>query len=57
MESLFKLRNNLAPIKELESFESWEEDVSKKLTVDVDSCPHCLNTDCLDRDDVITCKE
>jgi len=58
MESLFKLRNNLPPVKELEPFESWEEDeISKKFTVDVDSCPHCLNTDCLDRDDLITCKE
>ena len=58
MESVFKLRNNLTPVKELEPFESWEEDeISKKFTVDVDSCPHCLNTDCLDRDDLITCKE
>lgn len=58
MESLFKLRNNLTPIKEHDPFESWEEDESKKLfTVDVDSCPNCLNTDCLDREDLITCKE
>ena len=58
MESLFKLRTNLAPIKELESFESWEEDKSKKLeSLDIDSCPLCFNTDCLDTSDLITCKE
>jgi transcription initiation factor TFIIB len=72
MESLFRLRNNLAPIKEtdcdihkintqkdLETFESWEEEYKSKntFTFDTDSCPLCFNVDCLDTSDLITCKE
>lgn len=60
METLFKLRTNLPPIKE--SFESWEDDSDskKKLIpdiIDVDTCPHCFNTDCLYLSDLVTCKE
>lgn len=59
MESLFKLRSNLPPSKELDSFESWEDDsdTKKQATLDIDTCPHCFNTDCLDSSDLITCKE
>jgi transcription initiation factor TFIIB len=60
MESFFKIRSNLAPVKELETFESWEENdnVSKKYEgFDTDTCPHCLNSDCLDTSELITCKE
>lgn len=72
MESLFRLRTNLPPIKELEfasdklcsqselePFESWDEapDSKKSLTIDNDCCPYCFNTDCLDVSDLITCKE
>lgn len=54
MESLFKFRNALPPIKE--SFESWEEPESKT-AVDLDTCPHCFQTDCLYTTDLITCRE
>lgn len=62
MESLFKFRPNLPPVKELDTFESWEDDpdmgISKKqVQLDPDTCPHCLNTDCLDLSDLVTCKE
>lgn len=59
MESLFKLRKSLPPIKEIESFESWEEEESKTIPnpIDVDNCPLCFNTECLDISDLITCKE
>jgi transcription initiation factor TFIIB len=59
MESLFKSRTNLPPVKELEPFESWEDDdkSKKNYSLDTDSCPLCFNTDCLDTSDLITCKE
>jgi len=63
MEALFKSRFSLPPIKELESFESWEDDSilrdesNKSITIDIDSCPLCFNTDCLDTSDLVTCKE
>lgn len=61
MEALFKFRTNLPPLKELESFESWEDtpdDISKKTNkLDIDSCPFCFNTDCLDFSELVTCKE
>jgi transcription initiation factor TFIIB len=59
MESLFKLRKTLPPVKELEPFESWEEEESKTKSnpIDTDNCPICFNTDCLDTSDLITCKE
>ena len=51
MESLFKLRTSLPAIKEIESFEKWEDDSdqgSKKVVdIDLDTCPHCFNSDCL----------
>lgn len=60
MESLFRLRN-LPPVKENEPFESWEEteEVESKTpsTLDLDTCPHCFNTDCLYTSDLVTCKE
>lgn len=63
MEALFKFRTNLAPIKDFDTFESWEEDnsddkISKTIrSLDIDSCPFCFNTDCLDTSELITCKE
>jgi transcription initiation factor TFIIB len=61
MESLFKLRSSLPAIKEIESFESWEDDSeqeSKKIVnIDLDTCPHCFNSDCLYSSDLVTCKE
>jgi len=62
MELIFKSRTSLPPIKEIASFESWEDDSevgksNKSLTIDSDTCPHCFNTDCLDMSDLITCKE
>ena len=60
MESLFKLRQTLPPVKEV--FESWEDEfdfdkVKSIAMFDSDTCPHCFNTDCLDQSDLITCKE
>lgn len=53
MESLFNLRT-LPSVKE--SFESWEE--TKEISpLDLDTCPHCFNTDCLYSTDLVTCKE
>jgi hypothetical protein len=75
MESFFKSRINLPPIKEidfasskpssqneLDPFEYWKDDPDsginkKQITIDIDSCPYCFNTDCLDTSDLITCKE
>jgi len=61
MESLFKLRSSLPAIKEIESFERWEDDSeqeSKKIVnIDLDTCPHCFNSDCLYSSDLVTCKE
>lgn len=56
MESLFRLRN-LPPVKENDPFESWEETDTESKTVDLDTCPHCFNTDCLYTSDLVTCKE
>lgn len=47
-------------IKEIESFERWEdsEQESKKIVdIDLDTCPHCFNSDCLYSSDLVTCKE
>lgn len=61
MESLFKLRSILPAVKEIESFERWEDDSeqeSKKIVeIDLDTCPHCFNSDCLYSSDLVTCKE
>jgi transcription initiation factor TFIIB len=60
MESLFKLRSILPTVKEIESFECWEDDSeeSKKVVdIDLDTCPHCFNSDCLYSSDLVTCKE
>jgi transcription initiation factor TFIIB len=53
MESLFNLRT-LPSVKE--SFESWEEE-KVSIPVDIDTCPHCFNTDCLYTTDLVTCRE
>ena len=56
MESLFRLRTTLPPVKD--SFESWEDDSTmEKPILDVDTCPHCFNTDCLYVSELVTCKE
>jgi transcription initiation factor TFIIB len=71
MESLFKLRTNLQSIQEneftsdklgsqneLEPFDDWDNNFkNKSFTFDVDNCPLCFNTDCLDISDLVTCKE
>jgi transcription initiation factor TFIIB len=53
MESLFNLRT-LPSVKE--SFESWEEE-KVSIPIDLDTCPHCFNTDCLYTTDLVTCRE
>jgi transcription initiation factor TFIIB len=58
MNTLFKLRNNLPPIKE--QFQMlWKDDIDIRPTniLDPDTCPNCLNTDCLDTTDLVICKE
>lgn len=59
MEKLFKLRSKLLPIRE-DTFEVWDDiplHQRNGCTHDSDICPHCLNTDCLDLSDLVTCKE
>jgi len=51
METLFKSRCNLQPIKE--TFESWDE-LEPKMD---DCCPHCFNTDCFDMSELVVCNE
>jgi len=51
MESLFKLK----PVVK-ESFDSW--DIKPVETpFDLETCPQCLNSDCLYSTDLVTCKE
>jgi len=57
MESLFKLRSNLPTIKDLDSFDVWEDNSKKPESLDTDSCPHCFNTDCLYTTDLTVCRE
>jgi transcription initiation factor TFIIB len=61
MESLFKSRYNLTSIKEIESFDNWDDpdpSLSKDYNLlESDICPLCFNTDCIDQTDIITCKE
>jgi transcription initiation factor TFIIB len=62
MESLFKLRIGQTVSKDLPPLEDWEDssDDSKKMNpppVDMDTCPHCFNTDCLYSSDLLTCRE
>ena len=57
MESLFQLRTSLPPLKEIDPFESWEDpDEIKPPILDMDTCPHCFNTDCLYSTDLLTCR-
>ena len=57
MESLFRLRTTLPPVKE-QDFERWEDDSEPRSEpLDMDTCPHCFQTDCLYITDLITCKE
>lgn len=56
MESFFKLRT----VNKVESFDAWDdmEESKKPLSaVDLDTCPHCFNTDCLYSTDLVTCRE
>ena len=55
MEALFKLRQSL--LKDVTPLEAWEEDTKDSPPVDKDTCPHCLNTDCLYSSDLVTCRE
>lgn len=71
MESLFTLRRALpatSPAKDIWEPRAWEEDGDEKedqggkggkgaMTLDMDTCPHCLNTDCLYSSDLLTCRE
>ena len=58
MESLFQLRTPFAPVKEVDTFERWEDpDDIKSPELDIDTCPQCFNTDCLYSTDLLTCKE
>jgi len=52
METLFKSRFNLPVINE---FERWDSEPESK--IDIDCCPHCFNTDCLDTSELIVCNE
>lgn len=56
MESLFKLRHQIAPVQEWPDF---GEDESKEpvTAINLDTCPHCFNTDCLYSSDLVTCRE
>jgi len=61
MESLFKLRtSSLVTVKD-DCFETWDTEVDEKQTLsaplDMETCPHCFNTDCLYSTDLVTCKE
>jgi transcription initiation factor TFIIB len=55
MEALFKLRHGSS--KDIAPLEAWEEDTKVSPSVDTDTCPHCLNTDCLYSSDLVTCRE
>jgi transcription initiation factor TFIIIB Brf1 subunit/transcription initiation factor TFIIB len=58
MESLFQLRTPFAPVKEVDTFERWEDpDDNKSPVLDIDTCPQCFNTDCLYSTDLLTCRE
>lgn len=57
MESLFRLRTTLPPVKD-QDFERWEDDSEPRSEpLDMDTCPHCFQTDCLYVSDLVTCKE
>lgn len=65
MESLFKLHRNPSPTldssdKSFPALVAWDEDEKSTKVVpvmDLDTCPHCLNTDCLYSSDLVTCRE
>jgi len=61
MESLFKLRHaQPAPSASVEDAwepRSWDEEKGEVTKQDMDTCPNCLNTDCLYSSDLLTCKE
>ena len=58
MEALFKLRHGSSTPKGVDPLEAWEEDTKvSPPAVDMDTCPHCLNTDCLYSSDLVTCRE
>jgi len=63
MESLFKLRSSSRSSEEPFEVWGWEDDGAEmdskttQTTVDMDTCPHCFNTDCLYSSDLVTCRE
>jgi transcription initiation factor TFIIIB Brf1 subunit/transcription initiation factor TFIIB len=71
MNTLFKLRNTLSPLKGDDLEIKWDEEddegngggsqeintKGKSYIVDEDTCPICHNSDCLDFSDLVTCKE
>ncbi len=63
METLFKSRVKPTFTKAIPSvtndFEVWdtEDTEDKEDKLDLDTCPYCLNTDCLYLTDLVTCKE
>jgi transcription initiation factor TFIIB len=54
MESLFKRKS--PAVTKTDDFLPWDEE-EKKTEIDCDTCPYCLNTDCLYLSELITCKE
>lgn len=61
METLFKLRHGSSVPKEVSAFDLWclpeEEKKAQDEKMDLDTCPHCFNTDCLYSSDLVTCRE
>lgn len=60
--TLVSAKRKISSYKESDPFESWEDElklskIQKQITIDMDNCPLCFNTDCLDVSDLITCKE
>lgn len=63
METLFKLHHGSSSSGVGATFDPWptfetsETDVGEDKKTDLDTCPHCLNTDCLYSSDLVTCRE
>jgi transcription initiation factor TFIIB len=61
METLFKLKKEFPSNKD-DFFVEWDDDSEQKdskkaIDYDIDTCPHCHNTDCLYISELVTCKE
>ena len=51
METLFSLQ----PRAPKDTFDTWDDD--RVQPIDLETCPHCFNTDCLYTSDLVTCRE